>query len=108
MPRFAQIVSTGRYVPEKLMTNADVEVLLGEKVDQWLIDNVGIRERRIMADEQATSDLAVAAARQALARAGLKPSDLDLVIVATDTPDYVSPATSSVVQAKLGAVNAGT
>lgn len=108
MPRFAQIVSTGRYVPEKLMTNADVEVLLGEKVDQWLIANVGIRERRIMADEQATSDLAVAAARQALERSGLKPSDLDLVIVATDTPDYVSPATSSVVQAKLGAVNAGT
>ncbi len=90
------------------MTNADVELLLGESVDQWLIANVGIRERRIMADEQATSDLALVAARQALDRAGLKPADLDLVIVATDTPDYVSPATSSVVQAKLGAVNAGT
>ena len=108
MPRYAQIISTGRCVPDKVMTNADVESLLGESVDQWLIANVGIRERRVMTDEQATSDLAVVAARQALDRAGLKPSELDLVIVATDTPDYVSPATSSVVQAKLGAINAGT
>ena len=106
--RYANILSTGRYVPEKLLTNADVEALLGEKVDAWLQQNVGIKQRYVMADDQATSDLAVAAAKEALARAKVDPKDLDLVLVASDTPDYLSPGTSSVVQAKLGAVNAGT
>ncbi|MBN1203973.1 MAG: ketoacyl-ACP synthase III [Myxococcaceae bacterium] len=106
--RYAQILSTGRYVPEKVITNGDMDRLLGEPVGDWLVQNVGIRERHVMAEDQATSDLCVAAARQALERAGTSPAELDLVIVATDTPDYLSPATSSVVQAKLGAVNAGT
>ncbi|RKG83136.1 3-oxoacyl-ACP synthase III family protein [Corallococcus terminator] len=106
--RYANILSTGRYVPEKLLTNADVEAILGEKVDEWLQTNVGIKQRHVMADDQATSDLAVAAAKEALARAKVDPKDLDLVLVASDTPDYLSPGTSSVVQAKLGAVNAGT
>ncbi|RYZ35110.1 MAG: ketoacyl-ACP synthase III, partial [Myxococcaceae bacterium] len=106
--RYANILSTGRYVPEKLLTNADVEAILGEKVDEWLQQNVGIKQRHVMADDQATSDLAVAAAKEALARAKVDPKDLDLVLVASDTPDYLSPGTSSVVQAKLGAINAGT
>lgn len=106
--RYAQILSTGRYVPEKVLTNADIENILGEKVDEWLQQNVGIKERHVMADDQATSDLCVAAARQALERSGTKPEELDLIIVATDTPDYLSPATASVVQAKLNAPNAGT
>ncbi|RKI40921.1 ketoacyl-ACP synthase III [Corallococcus sp. AB004] len=106
--RYANILSTGRYVPEKLLTNADVEKILGEKVDEWLQQNVGIKQRHVMADNQATSDLAVAAAKEALARAKVDPKELDLVLVASDTPDYLSPGTSSVVQAKLGAVNAGT
>jgi 3-oxoacyl-[acyl-carrier-protein] synthase-3 len=106
--RYAQIISTGSYVPERVLTNADVEKILGEAVDQWLIDNVGIRERHIMRDDQATSDLAAEAARVALNRAQLGVKDLDLIIVATDTPDYISPATASIVQAKLGAANAGT
>jgi 3-oxoacyl-[acyl-carrier-protein] synthase III len=106
--RYANILSTGRYVPEKLLTNADVENILGEKVDEWLQQNVGIKQRHVMADDQATSDLAVAAAKEAMARAKVDPKDLDLVLVASDTPDYLSPGTSSVVQAKLGAVNAGT
>ncbi|CAM3430507.1 ketoacyl-ACP synthase III [Corallococcus sp. ZKHCc1 1396] len=106
--RYANILSTGRYVPEKLLTNADVEAILGEKVDEWLQTNVGIKQRHVMADDQATSDLAVAAAKEALARAKVDPKDLDLVLVASDTPDYLSPGTSSVVQAKLGAINAGT
>jgi 3-oxoacyl-[acyl-carrier-protein] synthase-3 len=106
--RYAQILSTGRYVPQKVITNADMDRLLGEPVGDWLVQNVGIRQRHVMAEDQATSDLCVAAARQALQRAGTSPTELDLVIVATDTPDYLSPATSSVVQAKLGAVNAGT
>ena len=106
--RYAQILSTGRYVPEKVITNADMDRILGEPVGDWLVQNVGIRERHIMADNEATSDLCVAAARQALQRSNTRPEELDLIIVATDTPDYLSPATSSVVQAKLGAMKAGT
>ena len=108
MARFAQIVSTGRYVPEKMMTNAELEPLLGESVDQWLIDNVGIRERRLIADDEVTSDLAVASALEALERGGIGPEDLGLIILAPDPPDYVSPGTASVVQHKLGATHAGT
>ncbi len=104
---YAQILSTGRYVPEQIVTNADVSALLGQDVGPWLIEKVGIEERHVMGPEQVTSDLAVAAARQALDRAGLVATDLDLIIVATDTPDYVSPATASVVQGKLGATQAG-
>jgi 3-oxoacyl-[acyl-carrier-protein] synthase-3 len=106
--RRARILSTGRYVPERVITNADLEASLGTPLDDWLVENVGIRERRVMADDQVTSDLATAAARDALDRAGLTPSDLDLIIVATDTPDQLSPATASVVQHKLGARRAGT
>lgn len=107
-PRYAQILATGRYVPERTMTNAEFEPLVGKPVDEWLIQKVGIRERHVMAPDQATSDMIVSASRQALARAGLAAEQLDLVIVATDTPDYISPATASVVQAKLGAWKAGT
>ncbi len=106
--RYAQITGTGRYVPAHIRTNAELDALLGEPVNQWLLDNVGIRERRLMAPDEVTSDLAVYAAREALDRAGLAPTDIDLIILATDTPDYVSPGTASVVQYKLGAVNAGT
>lgn len=108
MTRYSEILSTGRYVPERVLTNADLEAQLGETFDAWLRANVGIEQRHVMADDQVTSDLAAAAGRQALERAGVKPSEVDLIIVATDTPDYLSPATSSVVQHKLGATGAGT
>ncbi len=108
MIRYAQIVSTGRYIPEKVVTNADLDRMLGQPVGEWLVENVGIHERHVMADNETTSDMLTAAALQSLDRAGLTANDLDLIIVATDTPDYISPATSSVVQAKLNAVNAGT
>ncbi|NDJ87472.1 MAG: ketoacyl-ACP synthase III [Chloroflexi bacterium] len=108
MARYAQITSTGRYVPEKVLTNAELDEMLGEPVDQWLIDNVGIRERHLIGDDENTSDLAVAASKQAIERAGISPTELDLIILATDTPDYVSPGTASVVQYKLGASNAST
>jgi 3-oxoacyl-[acyl-carrier-protein] synthase-3 len=108
MNRYAQIISTGRYIPEKVITNDDLNEMLGENVGDWLVENVGIHERHVMADDETTSDMIVAAARQALERAGLAPTDLDLILVATDTPDYISPATASVIQAKLGARNAGT
>ncbi len=108
MARYAQILSTGRYVPERVLTNAELEAVLSEPVDEWLVQNVGIETRHVMANDQATSDLATLAAQQALQRVGIAPTDLHLILVATDTPDYPSPATASVVQAKLGARNAGT
>ena len=107
MARYAQILATGRYVPEQVMTNAAFEPLVGKPVDEWLIKNVGISERHVMAEDETTSDLIVAASTVAIERAGIKPGDLDLIIVATDTPDYISPATAAVVQAKLGAHGAG-
>lgn len=106
--RCARILSTGRCVPDRVVTNAELEARLGEPLDEWLRANVGIRERRVMAEGEVTSDLAAAAARQALARAGVAPEELDLVVVATDTPDQPSPATASVLQHKLGARAAGT
>ncbi|MFZ0549125.1 MAG: ketoacyl-ACP synthase III, partial [Candidatus Promineifilaceae bacterium] len=109
MNRYAQILSTGRYVPEKILTNAYFNELFPERdIDGWLVKNVGIRRRHVMAPDEATSDLALHAANQALDRAGIAATDLNLIIVATDTPDYISPATATVLQAKLGAVNAGT
>jgi 3-oxoacyl-[acyl-carrier-protein] synthase-3 len=107
MNRYARILATGSYAPEKIITNAEMDTMLGEPVGDWLVANVGIRERRVMSPDQTTSDLVTIAAERALAQAGLKAEDLDLIILATDTPDYLSPATSAVVQAKLGAVNAG-
>jgi len=108
-PRYAQILSTGRYVPEKVLTNAFFDELFPERdIDGWLRANVGIEERHVMAEDESTSDLCEHASRQALDRAGLTPADLELIIVATDTPDYISPATATVLQAKLGAEKAGT
>jgi 3-oxoacyl-[acyl-carrier-protein] synthase-3 len=102
-----QILSTGSYVPERVVTNAEVDALMGASTSEWLIQNVGIRERRWMAPEQTTSDLVVEASQLAIERARVTPNDLDLIIVSTDTPDYLSPATAVVVQHKLGAGRAG-
>src|SRR5512139_3637903 len=105
--RNVQILSTGSYVPERVVTNAEVDALMGESTSEWLVANVGIRERHWMAADQVTSDLIVEASKKAIERAGITASDLDLIIVSTDTPDYLSPGTSVVVQAKLGAERAG-
>ncbi len=107
MTRNPQILSTGSYVPERIVTNSEVDALLGESTNAWLLANVGIRERRWMSAEQTTSDLIVEASKKALERAGITPADLDLIIISTDTPDYLSPSTSVVVQFKLGANKAG-
>lgn len=107
MPRNVQILSTGSYVPTRVVTNAEVDALMGASTSEWLVANVGIKERRWMSPEQVTSDLVVEAAKKALERAGISASQLDLIIVSTDTPDYLSPSTSVVVQSKLGAENAG-
>ncbi|MBU0511900.1 MAG: ketoacyl-ACP synthase III [Chloroflexi bacterium] len=108
MPRNPQILSTGSYVPERVVTNAEIDELLGASTNEWLLANVGIRERRWMSPEQTTSDLIVEASKKAIERAGITASDLDLIIVSTDTPDYLSPSTSVVVQHKLGADKAGS
>ena len=107
MKKYPVILSTGSYVPDRVITNSEIDQILGLSTDQWLIDNVGIRERRWMNDDQVTSDLIVNACNTALDKAGVQAAELDLLIVSTDTPDYLSPSTSIVVQDKLSAINAG-
>lgn len=99
---------TGLYAPERVVKNADFNERYGMDVDAFLRENRNIEERHFMAPDQATSDLVVPAAQAALAAAALSPADLDLIIIATDTPDYISPSTASVVQHKLRAMRAGT
>ena len=109
MVRSAVIKSLGMYVPEKMLTNEDIEKMLNRPgTADWLVKNVGIKQRHIMADDEVTSDLAIHAGREALEKAGIEAKELDLIILSTDTPDYLSPATSVVVQHKLAAEKAGT
>ena len=108
MTRDAKIIGTGVYVPERVVTNAELSQNLGEDIDEFVSTIVGIRERHIAAENESAADLATAAAIAALSDAGTKASDLDLILLATDTPEYISPATSVVVQQRLGATNAGT
>lgn len=104
----AKIIATGHYAPERIVPNSYFNDLYKEDVDSFLKTNRNIYERRYASDEQVTSDLVVEAAKKALTAANLQPNDLDLIVVASDTPDYISPSTASVVQYKLGALNAGT
>ena len=106
--RHAVITGTGSYVPERVVTNAELSERLGTSIDDFVRNTLGIAERRVCAPDESTADLAEHAARRALDAAGLVPNDVDLLVVATDTPEYVSPATSAVVQARLGAWRAGT
>ena len=100
-----RIVGTGAYAPEKVLTNLELESMV-ETSDAWIRERTGIVERRIAAPEQASSDLATAAAERALENAGLTADQLDLIIVATVTPDTPLPSCAAYVQAKLGAKNA--
>ena len=106
--RHAVITGTGSYVPSRVVTNAELERVLGTSVEPFVSETLGIRERRFSAPHESTVDLCEPAARQALAAAALRPEDIDLLIVATDTPEYISPATSSVLHGRLGTVRAGT
>jgi len=101
---YSRILGTGSYLPARILTNADLEKIV-ETSDQWIVERTGIRERHIAADGELTSDLATAAARAALDAAGLQANDLDLLLVATTTPDLVFPSTACIVQSKLGMSN---
>jgi 3-oxoacyl-[acyl-carrier-protein] synthase-3 len=105
---YARIVGTGSYVPDKIITNADLSRMLGEDIDEFVSQVLGIRERHVCAEDESTADLATEASRRALESAGVAAEDLDLIVLATDTPEYISPATSVVVQHRLGARRAGT
>lgn len=106
--RNARIVSTGHYVPERVVPNQYFNDILGEDVDTWLQENLTIRERRWMTEGQSTSDLCLYAVQEALSQGGFSPADIDLLIVSTDTPDYISPSTASVVCHKAGLLNAAS
>src|ERR1700676_4772413 len=98
----SRIAGTGAYLPTHVLTNADLARRI-ETSDQWVRARTGIRERRIAAAGEETSDLALAASRQALVTANIEPADLDLIIVATTTPDMIFPSTACILQCKLGA-----
>lgn len=106
MTRYAAIVGWGMAVPERVVTNADIEQLV-DTSDEWIRARTGIAERRIAEEGVPTSALASAAGREALERAGVSPESVDLVVLATCTPDRLFPATASTVQASLGLPNAG-
>jgi len=101
----AEIAGMGSYVPEKRLTNEDLEGMV-ETSDEWISKRTGIKERRVKADDEATSDLAINASREALEDAGVAASELDAIIVATCTPDHLFPATACLLQNALGAENA--
>ncbi|MEJ2684891.1 MAG: ketoacyl-ACP synthase III [Candidatus Sulfobium sp.] len=100
-----RIISTGSYVPENVITNRDIEKIV-DTSDEWITERTGIRERRSVNGDQASSDLAFEAANSALKRANLKPKDIDLIIVATITGDMPFPSTACFLQSRLGAKNA--
>ncbi len=106
--RRAKITGIGAFAPEKIVPNSFFNEVLGEDVDTWLRDNLTIRERRWCTENESTADLCEKAALAAISDAGISAKDIDLIIIATDTPEFVSPSTSSVVQHRIGAIKAGT
>ena len=99
------ITGVGFYAPEQVLTNTDLEAMV-DTTDEWITTRTGIKERRVASAEQAASDLALPAARQALKQAGTAAEDLDLVVVATATPDMIFPATAAILANELGAKRA--
>lgn len=101
MTIYARIAGTGSYLPEKILTNADLENMV-DTSDAWIVERTGIKQRHLAADGQLTCEMAEIAARRALASAGIKPQCIDLIIVATTTPDKIFPATATLLQERLG------
>lgn len=100
----AKILGTGSYLPKKLLTNADLEQLI-DTTDAWIVERTGIRQRHVAAEQEFTSDLAKEAAERALEMAGLTANDIELIVLATTTPDRVFPSTACLLQNKLGMTN---
>ncbi len=98
---YSRIVATGSYLPEKILTNKELETLV-DTSDEWIVARSGIKQRHIAAPNELASDLAAKAASKAIGRSGLSANDIDLLIVATTTPDMVFPSTACIVQSKLG------
>jgi 3-oxoacyl-[acyl-carrier-protein] synthase-3 len=98
---YSRITGTGGYLPEKVLSNYDLEKIV-DTTHQWIVDRTGIHKRHIAADDECTCDLAEKAARRAIEMAGLKPTDIDLIVVATTTADQVFPSTACLLQARLG------
>ena len=103
--RTVSIIGTGSYVPEKILTNEDLSKLV-DTSDEWITSRTGIKERRVAAKDEQTSDMGAKAALNAIEQAGISPTDIDLILVATATPDMLFPATACFVQKKIGATNA--
>jgi 3-oxoacyl-[acyl-carrier-protein] synthase III len=101
---YSRIIGTGSYLPAKILTNADLAGTV-DTSDEWILQRTGIRERHIAADNESASDLALQASRRALEMAGIAADQLDLIIVATTTPDMVFPSTACILQSKLGVKN---
>jgi 3-oxoacyl-[acyl-carrier-protein] synthase III len=101
----AKIIGTGSFLPEKVLTNRDLEKMVDTN-NEWIVDRTGIEERRISSETQATSDLAYEAAKRALEDSKMDPKDIELIIVGTSSPDMLFPSTACIVQDKIGAVNA--
>ena len=103
--RRVAIVGTGSYAPEKILTNDDIAKIV-DTSDEWIKTRTGVKERRVVGEGEATSDIATEAARRALQSANIESGDVDLIIVATSTPDFFFPATACIVQHNIGAKNA--
>jgi len=103
----AYITGVGAYAPKRILTNADLERMV-ETNDEWIVQRSGIRERHIAEEGEATSDLALPAAQQALDRANLLPEDIDFIVVGTTTPDHFFPSTANLLQHRLGCRRAGS
>lgn len=99
---YSKIGGTGSYLPNKILSNKDLEKMV-DTTDEWIYTRTGIRERHIAAPEEMTSDLATKAAESAIASANVQASEIDLIIVATTTPDKIFPSVASIVQRKIGA-----
>lgn len=98
--KYSRIIGTGGYLPEKVLTNADIEKMV-DTTDQWIVERTGIRKRHIAAPSETTCDMSEAAARRAIEAAGIQTSDIDLIVVATTTPDRIFPSTACLLQRRL-------
>lgn len=102
MERRAYIIGTGSYLPKRVLTNQDLEKIV-ETSDEWIVSRTGMKERRIAAEDEYTSDMGAQAAREAMRAAGVTVEQIDMIIVATSTPDYLFPSTAALIQAQLKA-----